>query len=243
MNTETVQGKKSTKDEVMFKVFAPRALEPILMCFDLSTKVGHVADIARDKFGYEAGTYTLQNDKDEPLEREKTLKDVHSKCGDSFELVSTGGGVFLIPPPAVLTYIEKEISATIELCKRKGLEYEWDEQNLQFKITLLQSATNEKFCLVGTFNDYPAICPAWQFNGISPRSENTKFGASIFHANGVICAPFNRLAYQEKGGPHGDWGGCTNWKSVRGGNMVLALSIPDMVGVIFRDFSVTKGKL
>ena len=30
---------------------------------------------------------------------------------------------------------------------------------------------------------------------------------SIFHPARVICGPFNRLALQQHGGPHGNWGG------------------------------------
>lgn len=246
--------KKKARNEVMFKVFAPRAVDPILMSFDRDTKIGEVADAAREMFKYEAGTYTLQNEKDEILDRNKTLKDEHVDCGDHLELVSTGGGVFLVPPLSTKEFLVNELESTRALCLRKNLDYQWDESSLELLVTLVQKSSNEKFYLLGVFTDYPALPPMWQFVNLDksnptqycnyPKPEGTVFGASIFiNANHgpVICVPFNRLAYQEKGGPHGDWGGCTNWKNVNG-QMVKAHSMPDMIAVIMRDFSVTNGR-
>jgi hypothetical protein len=53
---------------------------------------------------------------------------------------------------------------------------------------------------------------------------------SIFHSSGVICAPFNRLAFAEHAGPHGDWGGPANWLSVR--RTVRATNLAEMIAQI-----------
>lgn len=66
--------------------------------------------------------------------------------------------------------------------------------------------------------NYPALPPAWRW--FDPRSGQcdapgaTPKGSGYFHSNGVICAPWNRLAYkqQDPRGPHGDWT-IGQWKS------------------------------
>ena len=57
---------------------------------------------------------------------------------------------------------------------------------------------------------------------IPPDPEHPQPGAgkgitgSIFHSSGRICAPFNRLAYHQHGGPHNNWGGPECWLNVKG---------------------------
>jgi hypothetical protein len=62
---------------------------------------------------------------------------------------------------------------------------------------------------------------------------------SIFHGSGVICAPFNRLAYGEHGGPHGDWGGPLSWLNVRG--HVRATALADMLALIIAHLNYSPG--
>lgn len=58
---------------------------------------------------------------------------------------------------------------------------------------------------------YPATPPAWHwFNPATGRVDDrrdTPRGGSFLHGNGVICAPWNRLAYTavDSRGPHSDW--------------------------------------
>jgi hypothetical protein len=58
---------------------------------------------------------------------------------------------------------------------------------------------------------YPAMPPAWHwFNpvsgGIDIRPETPR-GGNFLNTSGVICAPWNRLAYKtvDSRGPHSDW--------------------------------------
>jgi hypothetical protein len=46
----------------------------------------------------------------------------------------------------------------------------------------------------------------------------------------VLCAPWNRLAYAEVAGPHGDWGATTGWLEVR--NTTQATRIADMLATV-----------
>ncbi len=58
---------------------------------------------------------------------------------------------------------------------------------------------------------YPTWPPAWHWS--NPHGEETDLptvtgrGGNFFHGNGVVCAPWNRLAYKlvDARGPHEDW--------------------------------------
>lgn len=66
--------------------------------------------------------------------------------------------------------------------------------------------------------DYPGIPPAWHFrspiSGCLDLRPDIPRGGGFFHGAGVICAPWNRLAYKsyEPNGPHADWL-ISDWKS------------------------------
>lgn len=66
---------------------------------------------------------------------------------------------------------------------------------------------------------YPTIPPAWHWldpqTGLLDGRPHTPLGGNFFHSNGVICAPWNRLAYQtvDARGPHGDWSIEGDWKA------------------------------
>jgi hypothetical protein len=59
--------------------------------------------------------------------------------------------------------------------------------------------------------DYPANPPAWHWCDSQGTSiDELRYapqGSGFLHPNAVICAPWNRLAYQtvSSRGPHGDW--------------------------------------
>lgn len=67
-------------------------------------------------------------------------------------------------------------------------------------------------------DDFPAKPPAWHwFNAQSGAIDNpgdTPKGGNFFHSAGVICAPWNRLAYQaiDPRGPHPEWN-IGDWQS------------------------------
>jgi hypothetical protein len=63
---------------------------------------------------------------------------------------------------------------------------------------------------------------------------------SIFHPNRLICAPWNRLAYGEHGGPHADWGGQTSWTSV-GAGYTKGDTLGDMLSQIALHLAVSPG--
>lgn len=102
--------------------------------------------------------------------------------------------------------------------------------------------------ITADLSEYPAVPPAWRFvdpaDGPSapfPQAgSNGVVTGSIFHSNRVICAPWNRLAYAEQSGPHGDWGALTNWKSA-GQGYTKADTIADMLSQIHLHLSMSPG--
>jgi hypothetical protein len=75
----------------------------------------------------------------------------------------------------------------------------------------LPASDGTRFYLSVTCDDYPIKPPAWHWcdedGGALDMPNCTPSGSGFFHPNGVICAPWNCLAYTnlDPRGPHGDW--------------------------------------
>lgn len=93
----------------------------------------------------------------------------------------------------------------------------------------LPANDGSEFALRTECDGYPAEPPAWRWHNrrtkASDAPADTPKGGSFFHGNGVICAPWNRLAYKSRDprGPHGNWD-IGNWMAVpeTGGTRTLA---------------------
>jgi hypothetical protein len=75
----------------------------------------------------------------------------------------------------------------------------------------LPAKSGDSYHLRVKCDGYPAKPPAWHwFNPVNSTIDNqrdTPRGGGFLHTNGVICAPWNRLAYAtvDPRGPHSDW--------------------------------------
>jgi hypothetical protein len=151
--------------------------------------------------------------------------------------------------------VEAELEAALNWSRRYDLGFEWCAHDLRLLLTLTQPETHARYHLRGTFTDYRALPPEWSFTNPEwtsvglpmdfPNPIQTPFGASIFirhNLSAVICAPFNRLAYTNHAGPHGDWGGPSNWLEA-GPAQVHAETIGDMLQAIYRDFLHTRDRM
>lgn len=131
----------------------------------------------------------------------------------------------------------------------------WLVRERILRLVFPQGDGEQAFYLQGTFDDYRELPPTWDWwdetwstnEGVylSPNSPSTPFGSSMFfrHANkGIICAPFNRLAYQASGGPHSDWSNPAQWMTA-GLGYGHAVTIGDMLQSILRDFRLTTGHM
>jgi hypothetical protein len=148
---------------------------------------------------------------------------------------------------------EEELAPAREWASRVGVELTWDSDRLEIRAVLTQRTTGERFYLRGQLEGYRAVPPAWTFcdaewgspgekrNFPASASLPSGIGSSIFHNHPVICAPFNRLAYKDHGGPHSNWGGPEQWLNVAG--TVNATTLADMLAVVARDLAYSKGRM
>ena len=75
----------------------------------------------------------------------------------------------------------------------------------------LPASDGTQFYLAVDCDAYPVKPAAWHWcnsqGGSRDVLSNVPRGTDFFHTNGVICAPWNRLAYKamDPRGPHSDW--------------------------------------
>lgn len=106
----------------------------------------------------------------------------------------------------------------------------------------------ERYLIEGGLSDYDALPPMWRFVDprtgqlIGPAAYPQPVGASVLHTNGLVCAPWSRLAYGSEGGPHSDWGVATGWKAAGPGSS-QALTIPDMLERLGREVRSSRGRM
>ena len=87
---------------------------------------------------------------------------------------------------------------------------------LHFHLTL-PARDNSTFHLLVECTGYPMQPPAWHWCDASgtntDRLSDRPRGSGFLHGNGVVCAPWNRLAYRtiDSRGPHTDWT-IENWQ-------------------------------
>lgn len=113
-----------------------------------------------------------------------------------------------MPSVAELT-IAAELKPLEEIAANRG----WPLKRLgtdQFTLQL-PAKDGTTFTLFVKCNGFPVTPPAWHWydeaTGDCDRAQDTPKGSGFFHSAGVICAPWNRLAYNtvDPRGPHGDW--------------------------------------
>lgn len=113
-----------------------------------------------------------------------------------------------MPTVAELTVAE-EIAALRENAAARGWQLKALDAVL-FHLTLPAKDRSEFYLLVDC-NGYPVQPPAWDWCDAAAtrtdRSADKPRGSGFLHNSGVICAPWNRLAYKtvDPRGPHGDW--------------------------------------
>ena len=110
----------------------------------------------------------------------------------------------------------EEIKPLEEVAARKG----WNVERLDKTrfILSLPARDNTEFYLLCDCDRYPAMPPAWHWYNCKTEEidqpKDTPKAGGFFHNSGVICAPWNRLAYKSEDprGPHPDWT-IGNWRA------------------------------
>ncbi len=151
----------------------------------------------------------------------------------------------LLDRETVLAYLEEpsEMPAAIAWAEYHRLDHAWDTDQLVFSLRFIGRSENtsgeEPYLLIGRFDDYRLLPPTWRF--VDPDSgEEIGTAAyplgdwpdgSILHPNGVICAPWSRVSYADRGGPHNEWTEPTKWQTLVPEH-TQANTIPDMLARI-----------
>ena len=161
----------------------------------------------------------------------------------------------MLPPAVTNAAIESELPGTMAWAERHQIVIDTRLRTERIiRLVLVQEDEAEKFYLQGKFDDYRALPPIWEWCNetwakssdltLCPNPHENPFGSTFIQHNnkGIICAPFNRLAYGTYGGPHQGWGDLAQWMTTETGH-IHAVTIGDMLQSILRDFRFTRGRM
>jgi hypothetical protein len=150
---------------------------------------------------------------------------------------------------ATVAVVEDELPALVATAGRRGWAVSWLSDSLALLADGRFRPADSSIRLHADLAGYRAVPPGWT---VIPPDATAPAGyrfpvagtlpggsSSIFHPSGVMCAPFNRLAYQHSGGPHGDWGGPASWLDVKG--HVRAVTLAEMLAVIAAHLNYSPG--
>ncbi len=126
------------------------------------------------------------------------------------------------------TVAELTVAEELDLLRKNAASRGWslrELDSLHFHLGLPAHDSSSFYLLVDCVG-YPVQPPAWDWCDAegkrTDRLADRPRGSGFLHTAGVICAPWNRLAYKsiDARGPHGEWtigdwqknshtGGCT----------------------------------
>lgn len=139
-----------------------------------------------------------------------------------------------VPVAVSFASIQKELPAVQAYAEAAGLPLETDrlsEDHLIFRVGF-RNAVREPFVAEFDCRDYPMYPPTVEF--VDPAGGAGRGTASLypagFHPTPCVCARYNRRAYIERGGPHGDWR-LVDWQLPTGNGVAidtLALIVSDL---------------
>lgn len=145
----------------------------------------------------------------------------------------------LVPRAVSRAAVVAEAPAVRAWAARKGWNLTINLRDLRLTARTHHPGDGGELILRADLIDYRLLPPAWMFVDARgndrvpsawPSAGPVLGGSSIFHSVGVMCAPFNRLAYADHAGPHPDWGTASNWLNVAQG--ARAHTLADMLQVI-----------
>lgn len=164
----------------------------------------------------------------------------------------------LLARKVVLAHLKVEIEAALRWARHHALEHAWDEGSLTLRVRLEGQASDtghrEAYLVTGTFDDYPVLPPTWRF--LDPRTGEdvgkSGFpaagafpGGSVLHPSGIICAPWNRLAFKTAENPtgvHDNWGDLAGWEKLEP-TYTQARTIPDVLARLRSEVALSPDRL
>lgn len=126
------------------------------------------------------------------------------------------------------TITQQMIQAELEAMAPLASSYDWevvpDLSNLTITIKMRSTIDNQVYIVEARCDGYKALPPIFEFihpeTGERGTHQCYPAGGTFFHSTPCICVQWNRKAYQQLGGPHGDWN-MTAWIDARPGMTTL----------------------
>jgi hypothetical protein len=203
--------------------------------YPASTKVSQVIADAREvfKFTENDNKYVLL-DGAEKLEPQRTLASYHIK-DNTLLILSVQGGNALnsVERPVSLETVNRELREAASFAASARLVIDTSmliEDDLRFFVQF-HNRMGEIFFAEFDCTDYPLYPPFIEFTNADYSVRGAKRLYPIgFHETPCVCMRYSRKAYQELGGPHGDWR-LLDWHlATSGGGVIdtLAMIISDL---------------
>lgn len=145
---------------------------------------------------------------------------------------------------AVLEQVKAELGAAAAYAAAAGLEL--DSSRLSEATPVLfvtfRNQKNEPFVAEIDCRDYPMYPPTIEFlDSRQERRGTHDLYPNCFHQMPCVCARYNRKAYSQHGGPHGDWR-LIDWQ-LPTGNGVAINSVAMIVSDLHSKIRETAGRL
>lgn len=139
----------------------------------------------------------------------------------------------MLPTVVVDAVLDDQVPSAQAWADRHGWALHFDRPSRTLTVQTVHPKTNDPLTFRADLDDYNRLPPMWSCRAggqgarLWPSPGNrANVSGSIWHPNKLICAPWNRLAFADHGGPHGDWT-LTNWQEVTG--YTLADTLADML--------------
>jgi hypothetical protein len=147
-------------------------------------------------------------------------------------------------PALSLETVREELAAAAAFAAAAGLVIDvadLREDNVRFVVTFVNAA-GARFPAEFDCRDYPAYPPTVEFLDEERATRGLpSLYPNVFHPMPCVCARYNRKAYSERGGPHGDWR-LVDWQ-LPTGNGVAVDSIVMMLSDLHSKIAASSGRL
>lgn len=113
-----------------------------------------------------------------------------------------------VAPEVSLAVLKAELEAVATYASASALPLDCgilSQENLRFVIQF-EDCNGELFYAEFECSDYPLYPPTIEFVNKDRTQRGTRnLYPQGFHTTPCVCMRYNRKAYSERGGPHGDW--------------------------------------
>ena len=147
-------------------------------------------------------------------------------------------------PTLSLEIVREELAAAAPFAAAAGLVIDATglaEGNLRFVVTFV-NRVGDRFPAEFDCRDYPAYPPTVEFLDETRTARGLPLlYPNVFHPMPCVCARYNRKAYGERGGPHGEWR-LVDWQ-LPTGNGVAVDSIVMMLSDLHSKIAASSGRI